>query len=79
MQAFDVEIDRQARDGEQPRARPSNSGREVSYRALPFSDLVDEDKHGFVRRRIVATIFGGYRTVVDEVEETSVGIGLHLA
>ena len=77
MQAFDVESNNQARDGERSRAR-GNGGADVTYRALPFSDLVDEDKHGFVRRRILATIFGGFRTVVDEVEEANVGPGLVL-
>ena len=52
--------------------------RDVTYRSRPFSDLVDEDKHGFVKRRILATVLGGFRTVVDEASETSAGLALIL-
>jgi hypothetical protein len=39
---------------------------------------VDEDKHAFVKRRVLSTILGGHRIVVNEVEETYIGVGLHL-
>lgn len=51
----------------------------MTYRARPFSDLVDEDKHGFVKRRYISTLLGGYRYVYDEVNQNTIGIGLHLA
>jgi hypothetical protein len=33
--------------------------------------LVDEEKRLFVRRRVIATILGGYRTVFDESDDES--------
>jgi len=58
-------------------ARPG-AGNDVSYRAKPFSDLIDEDKHGLVRRKLVAGLLGGYRTVNNENDEEAISVGLHL-
>lgn len=52
---------------------------DVTYRERPFTDLVDDDKHSFVRRRYLSTLLGGYRIVCDENGDTYIGIGLHIA
>lgn len=51
----------------------------MQYRSRPYSDLVDEDKHGFVARRYLSTLLGGYRIVRDEESKSYIGIGLHVA
>ncbi len=33
----------------------------IEYRPRPFSELVDEDKHGLVTRKFLGSLFGGYR------------------
>ncbi len=42
--------------------RPSDS----SFKEKNFSDLIDEEKRGFVCRRLCQTFFGGYRLMYDE-------------
>ena len=51
----------------------------MTYRSRPYSDLIDEDKHGFVARRYLSTLLGGYRIVKDEESQQYIGVGLHLA
>ena len=76
MRAFEFEPEPQAAASRNSNAR---GGDDVQYRSKPFSDLVDEDKHVLVRRRVCATIFGGYRTAVeDEREDSRLSAGLHL-
>jgi hypothetical protein len=76
MQAFEFE----ANDEPQHAARDGSRARsDVTYRSKPFTDLVDEDKHVLVRRRICSTIFGGYRTAMEkEREDSALSVGLHL-
>ena len=50
----------------------------MNYRTKPFTDLIDEDKHGFVKRKYLSTLLGGYRIVISDASETYIGIGLHL-
>lgn len=52
---------------------------DITYRARPFTELVDEDKHGFVKRRFISTLLGGYRYVQDEQETEFIPITQHLA
>jgi len=51
----------------------------ITYRQRPFTDLVDEDKHSFVKRRYLSTFLGGYRIVADETSDNYIGLGLHIA
>jgi hypothetical protein len=48
------------------------------YKAKPFSDLVDEDKRPFIKRRICSTLCGGYRTAIEESTGKSVPVLGHI-
>ena len=68
----------------EPRAAQGGHGRQsseadVSYREKPFTDLVDEDKHALVVRKLAASLLGGYRTVLNDYDEDALPVGLHLA
>jgi len=54
--------------------RPRGSATDYPERS-PF-DLIDEDKRSFARRRILATLSGGWRSTYDEVDERSIHPGL---
>lgn len=55
------------------------SDNDVSYRERPFSDLVDEDKHQLVARKIASSLLGGYRLVINDYDEAVAPCGLLLA
>lgn len=67
--------------GEPGSARPTARGNQtdVSYRERPFSDLVDEDKHALVGRKLASSLLGGYRMVVNDYDADSLPVTLHLA
>ena len=51
----------------------------ASYNERPFTDLVDEEKRPFVKRRVLSTLLGGYRTAFDDADdESSIPIHLHV-
>lgn len=58
---------------------PNREENDVSYRERPFSDLVDEDKHELVGRKILASLLGGYRLVINDYDEDRAPCGLLLA
>ncbi len=54
-------------------------GGNASYNERPFTDLVDEEKRPFVKRRVLSTLLGGYRIAFDDGdEESSIPIHLHI-
>ena len=50
--------------------RPQPRG-PATYNERPFKDLVDEENFKFVTRRVIGTLFGGYRFVFNEADDDS--------
>ena len=54
------------------RASGDGSRQGTDYPERSPLDLIDEDKRPFARRRILATVLGGWRSTYDEVDETTI-------
>ena len=50
----------------------------MQYSAKSFSELIEDSKHTFVKRKFISTFLGGYRVAFNEEQDSGIGIGLHL-
>ena len=82
VEAFNFPEQRQnvPRQSEESQPRRNRANGNASYNERPFTDLVDEEKRPFVKRRVLSTLLGGYRTAFDDADdESSIPIHLHIS